>query len=957
MIRSRATLCLGGAMLALAAGLASPAAAQSVDPPADVAQEQASPATEPTTTNTQTPVEDIVVTGSRIRRDPLSQDAPVTFVDEADIARTGLSNINDVLQRLPSSGGGLSSKFNNSGNLGNPPDGGGVGAGAAEIDLRFLGSRRVLVLVDGLRYVNGASASGVPGSTDLNSIPESAIQRVEVLQDGASAIYGSDAIAGVVNIITKSRQSGLQASAQVGGYDEGDGLTQNYQLSWGNGTRGPLQVVVGGSYMKQDPVWAGDRALSAFPEPYDTQCQATCSSFTPNGRYTGSIFPGGNATLISPVIGRAPTPADFRGFVSPADRFNFAPFNYLQVPLERLGLFANGRMEVSEDVNLSVRTLWNRRDSKNQAAPLPFGIGPTSGLTPVLSGIVVDATNPFNPYGVDLGGANGNVNAIFRRFIEGGPRRFEQRVDTTYGVATLDGKTGLVGRDWYWDLNLSYGRNKAKQDMFGNINSDLLRRALGPVSECTGPCVPFNLFGGAGSITQAMIDYVTFEQNDSSRQTQLDASANLTGSLADLQGGPLGLAVGVEYRRLRGRFDPDPVVAAGFSSDIPAQPTRGGYNVREAYAELNAPVMGNMPGVELLELNGAVRISDYSTSGSTTTFKGGVNWKPIPQVRLRGTYAEGFRAPSIGELFGSQSRFDEVLDDPCSSHASNAAPRRFANDPVIREACIAAGVPANGSYQQANAQISVSTGGNENLKPETSKSLVYGFVISPDFLRGLSLETNFYRVKLNGAIQAIPRSTTVLNCLLTNDPATCGLVQRVNGELIEVEGLLQNIAAIKTRGVDVNLSLRPVETGIGRVGFSWFNTFLQNYDVFLPGPTGVEKVSREGTQVGSPAQGFPKRKSIATVDWDRGMFGASLTGRYVSKLEEVNGNKLKSVFYTDFQLRLNGLFGDRFGIAAGVNNLFDVKTPGCISCESNNFSQAIHDVPGRFLYARASVKM
>ena len=146
---------------------------------------------------------DIVITGSRIRRDPLSQDAPIVFVDQEDMQKTGLNSVNDVLQRLPSSGGGLNGKFNNSGNLGNPPDGGGVGAGAAEIDLRYLGSRRVLVLVDGMRYVNGASASGVPGSTDLNSIPESAIERIEVLQDGASAIYGSDAIAGVVNIITK----------------------------------------------------------------------------------------------------------------------------------------------------------------------------------------------------------------------------------------------------------------------------------------------------------------------------------------------------------------------------------------------------------------------------------------------------------------------------------------------------------------------------------------------------------------------------------------------------------------------------------------------------------------------------------------------------------------------------------------------------------------------------------
>src|SRR5262245_22801753 len=242
------------------------AAAQDTQPPPDVAQAPASTASEPAQGG------EIVVTGSGIRRDPLSQEQPIVFVDGADIAKTGLNSVNDVLQRLPSSGGGANSKFNNSGNLGNPPDGGGVGAGSAEIDLRYLGSRRTLVLVDGLRFVNGASASGVPGSVDLNALPESMIERVEVLQDGASAVYGSDAIAGVVNIITKQHQRGFVASAQYGQYHQGDGETQNYQLSWGNGDKHRLSLVIGGNYVNQKGVSSGDRAISAFPNPYATAC-------------------------------------------------------------------------------------------------------------------------------------------------------------------------------------------------------------------------------------------------------------------------------------------------------------------------------------------------------------------------------------------------------------------------------------------------------------------------------------------------------------------------------------------------------------------------------------------------------------------------------------------------------------------------------------------------------------
>src|SRR5574338_1029076 len=220
MIRMNTALRAGVAFAALVGG-ASAAQAQSTQPPADISQ---TPATQAAPTNQQGG--EIVITGSRIRRNPLDLDAPRVFVDQQDIQKTGLSSINDVLQRLPSSGGGANSKFNNSGNLGNPPAGGGVGAGAAEIDLRYLGSRRTLVLVDSLRFVNGASASGVPGSVDLNAIPESMIERVEVLQDGASAVYGSDAIAGVVNIITKQHQRGFQASAQYGTYQQGDGESQ-----------------------------------------------------------------------------------------------------------------------------------------------------------------------------------------------------------------------------------------------------------------------------------------------------------------------------------------------------------------------------------------------------------------------------------------------------------------------------------------------------------------------------------------------------------------------------------------------------------------------------------------------------------------------------------------------------------------------------------------------------------
>ena len=409
---TRIALRAGTALLALSVGTA--VAAQDIQPPADAAETPAS------TNQEQAGGGEIVITGSRIRRDPLSQDSPVTFVDQQDIARTGLNSVNDVLQRLPSAAGGLNGKFNNSGNFGNPPDGGGVGAGAAEIDLRYLGSKRTLVLVDGLRFINATSASGVPGSVDLNSIPESMIERVEVLQDSASPIYGSDAIAGVVNIITKKSQAGFRASAQLGKYlDDGDGFSQNYQLSWGNGD-GPTKVVVGANFVKQNPISSGDRSISLFPNPFSTSCtQGGCSSGTPNGRFI-LLFPppdGQDLTLIAPLgPGVIPTLSDYRAFAADgSDRFNFAPYNFILTPLKRWGGFVNASQELGPDMNLSGKLVYNRRDSKNQAAPLPLFIGPDSGNNNLLDFISISGLNPYNPFGDLNSGFNLDGNRCRRQ--------------------------------------------------------------------------------------------------------------------------------------------------------------------------------------------------------------------------------------------------------------------------------------------------------------------------------------------------------------------------------------------------------------------------------------------------------------------------------------------------------------------------------------------------------------
>lgn len=913
--------------------------------------------------------ETIVITGSRIRRDPLDQAAPVAVLDQAALEQTGLSSTADILQRLPSSGGGLNTRFNNSGNFGNPPDGGGVGAGSAEVDLRYLGSRRTLVLVDGLRFVNGSSASGIPAATDLNAIPQGMIERIEVLQDGASPIYGSDAIAGVVNIITRDGQDGFRASAQYGQYlSEGDGETIDVNVSWGvKGDR--TSLVVGASYVDQNRVNSSDRDISLFPNPGSTDCTGGgCSSATPLGRFivdplgTGTL----NLTLKGPVGGRPrfdpldPTGpgSDFKDFTT-LDRFNFAPFNLILTPSERLGAFVSFRQELSHNVNLRLRAVYNNRKSANQAAPIPLFVGPDAGNGNLLDRITIDATNPFNPFGVTLSpGGPGNPPAnyafIARRFVEIGTRRYFQTVDTMYATATLDGRFDLGGRTWYWDVNAIAGHNDAKQTFLGNVNAANLQRALGPIANCTGDCVPFNIFGGVGSITQAMIDYVGFTERARSSQRLLDATANLSGELFDLPGGAVGIAVGFEHRDQKGDFNPDPVVAAGLGSDIPAQPSAGQFNVDEVYAEIRAPILSERPFFELLEASFAARHSNYSTFGGSTTLKGGLQWKPVADLLLRGSWAEGFRAPGIGELFGTPSRFDQELADPCSGLTA-ATPAN------IRTNCIAAGVPGDGSYVQTNPQLPVVTGGNSALGPEKSESWVVGVVYSPAFLdRRLTLEANYYDISLDNAIQPIGADVLLGRCAATGDPFSCASITRTaTGAIAQINGLLQNIGAIDTKGLDVVLRFRTAETGAGVFGFEWNNSFLLDFTETVPATNGSTRIKREGTERGSPDQTYPKWKSTGIVDWSLGGFSASVTGRYIKGVtESQNGNKLKSRFYTDVQLSWAPAFWEqRFQFTVGVNNLFDRDPPACISCGLNNFDPTTYDVPGQFGYLRLSYKM
>jgi len=938
----------------------------------------------------------VQVTGSRIRRAQVEGQSPVMTITREQIERTGLTSIADVLQELTTGGSALNSRLNSSGNFGFPPDGSGVGAGAATVDLRHLGSNRVLVLVDGLRWVNESSASGVSSAVDLNTIPIAMIDRVEILEDGASSIYGTDAIGGVVNIITRRDFEGATASVQYGQFDEGDGETLDAQVSFG-GQSDRLSYFFSASFTDQRKIGSGDRSISSFPVPGTGLTRG--SSGTPRGRFifvdpnTDEVFDG---TLRNPVTGlpvydpNDPFGAgtDFIPFGN-NERFNFSPFNLLLTPNERLSLFTNFDYRLTDRVSLWGRVLYNQRESTNRAAPEPIFLGPGAGTGSLADGVSIDVTNPFNPFGFSLD-ADSNFILLGRRPVEAGPRIFRQDVDTTYLAGGARGDFDLGTRNFFWDINLVRTENDARQTTRGSFNIARIAQALGPVDQCTGAtngCVPLDLFSGAGGITQEMLDFISFFGVDISKQEMTSISGNITGDLFELPAGAVGFAAGYEYRDLSGRFQPDSVIVAGESNGVPALPTSGSYDVNELYGELVIPLLSDLPGFKQLDFTAALRYSDFDTFGSEVTNKFGLRWAVTDELLLRGSYAEGFRAPGIGELFGSASRFDAVLSDLCTDFNNSGVSQTIINN------CVALGVPADGSFSQVNPQISVTTGGNIDLDPESSDSYMLGAVYSPrwtdrvNWASRLDFGVTWYRHEIDAAIQAIDAQTQLNACIRTLGNAFCDGISRSSvGAINGFNNRLTNIGGIETDGFDFNIDYASPATGFGQFELSWNTTFVNEYDeLLLDSNDPSQLAARDLVGLEENDSAIPEWQSNLLLNWRMGAWSANWTMRYIDGVTEVcsdfldgspnsltnlglcsspnfddNGlskNSIGSTTYHNVQLGwTTELDGFGLDLTAGVRNLFDRDPPTCLSCSLNGFDVTTHELPGQFWYLRAGLR-
>lgn len=1020
-------------------------------------------------TEDATQLDRVAVTGSRIRRTDMETAQPVLTLTRDDIERTGLTSIGDLLQDLPQAGPALNTLFNNGGN------------GATEVDLRSLGSDRTLVLVNGRRWVGGVSALS-SNSTDLNTIPISIIERIDILKDGASAVYGSDAIAGVINIITRKNVTGSDLNSQVQITDRGDGLTQSHSFSTGT-VSGDTSMFFSVGFVRQEEIRAGDRPISSVPKfgtglsrgspgtdhgffifvptpdnlalygeegcPSDIVLLADTSQPTdlnqgvdPNpGEPVPPVLPTigtGGAVPVIPglpinllpnqvplcILTRLPeregmpttnSQNTFVRYNQNIHAYNFAPDNYLLTPQERTNLFGQLNQRLTDRMGLNVEMLYNMRRSAQELAAFPLQGGGLLGGIFAEGG--VDSSNPFNPFGQNVGQGDAaaglvGLGAYFRRINEQGPRFFQQNVDTFRLGSFLEGDFDALDRFVSWDFGVSYTESTNRNIEEGIQNYDRVNRATGPLADCEGAsdgCVPLNVFDGPGTITEEMINYFAYTGVSSARNRLTSFSGNLAVDLIALPAGMLGLAMGAESREQVFSNTPDPLVAAGRSSNPTQTPTTGSIQVNEAYLEFAIPLLrdfealGGFLRAHELDLSVAGRYSKYDLFDGETSGKVGLRYKPLDDLLVRATYSTAFRAPSITELFlGTVESFPSTVD-PCSNYNSELRDDE-AGIENIRTNCAADGVP--GSYTQTGTQIRSQFGGNLDLKPESAESLTFGFIYNPTWLPAFSVDVDAYRIQIDQVINFVGAGQVLDLCYAANpnERALCDRVQRQSsGALEQLDARPANFSKLDVAGVDLTVGYDlPVrgwmdqagllpDTDLGRFRLSATGAYTERRRNSAPSATGETTVDLVGIATGSGA--IPRWKAQGQLIWGLGGFDASYTLRYIHKTEEIcddgfqaatglfapaddpirsfeelglcdgrktfNGipgsedtpfRKVGSVTYHSLQFGYHSEPLGRFVV--GVNNVFGKKTPVTLSAFANSFDPTLHELDDVVPYVR-----
>nr|WP_314545125.1 TonB-dependent receptor [uncultured Massilia sp.] len=918
------------------------------------------------------PLQRVEVTGSRIRQVDLETAQPVQVMTQEQIQKSGLVTVGDILNQLSSAG---TPDFDRGGSLTSDRENGGQ-----YISLRNLGSNRLLVLVDGKRWTQS-----VNGFTDTSTIPSAMIERIEVLKDGASSIYGSDAISGVVNIILKKRLDGGQLSLYSGANDKGDGKGKDFSIAYGANSD-KASLMFGLSHTEQGTVWARDRESTKYPKgsrhPNDGLGIGPWGEVvTPDGRdlvlnHTGGA--GGNGIGVGADPRNQANYHDWNNLTE--DNFNSASQMMFQMPTRLDTLFTKGTLELPYDMQFTTTAMYSQRKSTAQIAGYPLQTY-TQDSYPVF----VDRNSYWNPFGQDL--------EFYRRTTEQ-PRVTDNQNDTLHIDATLSGNFEVKGKAWNWDVGYNHSAVKGTVLGTGNINLLNLKKALGPsfmnasgVVQCGTPdspialaeCQPFNIIGGPGTNSPEALAYIMSTGQATYGSTINSATANLSGELIELPAGMLGVAGGIEHREVRGYDIPGQFEQSGYSSDLAGNPTRGKYQVREAYLETNIPILKGVRFADLLSVDLATRYSDYSNFGSTTNSKASVMWKPIKDVLVRGTWAQGFRAPSVGDTFGGGSQSFDTYLDPCDVTYGQQS------NPAVAARCAAAGAGANfHQLTQNGAPITDSGGaqgavpfnsgaGNNSLQPEKAKTKTIGFVYSPSWLPGFSGSLDWYDIKVDNLISGITATQVAEYCYVQNVASYCNVIKRdpVTGQITSLSHGNANLGGLKTAGIDLSFSYRFPRTPYGQFAIRSDSTFVTKYE--QQADKDSEYVSSLGEYDAAGGTAYYRQKSNISLDWNLGNWSATWTARYFGKIKDkcysnsltspvectnVNDvgnwgrgiNELGAMVYNDMSVSYKTSWKGQ--IMVGANNIFD-KNPRNTVLGAASSSAIDANLPiDRFVYVR-----
>ena len=960
----------------------------------DDAVDTVAPAAEDSTARQQT----VYVTGSRIASPNLTTTSPVSSVSAEDIKLQGVTRVEDLVTQLPQAFAAQNSTVSNG------------ASGTATVSLRNLGAERTLVLIDGKRMPYGSPNDA---AADLNLIPGQLVERVDVLTGGASAVYGSDAIAGVVNFIMKDDFEGVQIDTQYGFYQHNndydtngnlrdiiaqrglgnpaqfqlpddnvdDGYSKEITAIMGINTddgRGNLTAWLG--YRNNDQVLQRDRDYSAC-----SIGAATATGFTCGG--SGTSYPGQFTDFVNFAYTIDQATGEFRDYNGDLDAYNFGPLNFYQRPDQRYSIGFNGHYQINDYVEAYSQFMFMDYESNSQIAPSGnfFATG------------TINCDNPLLTDGMksDIGCSAGDIASgglvdlyIARRNVEGGGRQDHLGYQTYRGVAGLRGDL-FNAPGWTYDVSASYAQVSLTRAYTNEFSVTRLNRAIDVVADpdtnepvCrsvlngTDPsCVPYDIFS-IGGVTPDALAYLQVPLLQNGTTSQNIVSGVLTGDIGQYgfkspaANTGLQIAFGAEYRRdaLESITDNSFATGDGAGQGGPTIGMSGSIDAYELFGEFQMPLIEGKPGIEMLSIEGAYRYSDYSTGISSDSYKIGGDYAPTSDIRFRASYQQAVRAPNVIELFQAQGfNLFDMDDDLCDFTDP-------AGDGTGGAACVGTN-PWQVSQTQADSgalnspagQYNYLAGGNPDLQPEEAETWTVGFVATPSFLPGFSASVDYYDIDITKAITTVGASITMQLCYLEGDADACSRILRnENGQLWVGTGNVvdtnTNIGGVSTSGVDVSAAYGFDAGTYGSFNMSMNGTWLDSYDYDPIGQTFAEYscVAAYGNDCGTPTPEWRHRARLSwATPWDG--LDLSATWRYIGSVDLDTGatGRVDSTLDAQNYFDLAGQWAakDWVTFRFGVNNVLDDDPPLSASTgttgNGNTYPQT-YDALGRYWFVGAT---